>query len=56
MASINDLSLAKGLTAKVEDACAGMTPHDAAVQRRDLGLNAITSRLLDTQRLRWRRE
>ena len=23
MASINDLSLAKGLTAKVEDACAG---------------------------------
>jgi hypothetical protein len=28
MASINDLSLAKGLTAKVEEACTGLEPGD----------------------------
>lgn len=31
MASINDLSLAKGLTAKVEDACAGLEIGEAPI-------------------------
>ena len=31
MASINDLSLAKGLTAKVEDACAGLESGEAPI-------------------------
>ncbi len=31
MASINDLSLAKGLTAKVEEACAGLETGEAPI-------------------------
>ena len=34
MASINDLSLAKGLTAKVEDACAGLETGEAPILAR----------------------
>lgn len=43
MASINDLSLARGLTAKVEEACAGVENGEAPILDQ---VSEITAELL----------